>query len=62
MIFSISAFTPWNFQFRSSAAMAMVVSMHVASEVQNKSVGENRSPFPLLSNGASVSILVRLWL
>jgi hypothetical protein len=29
--------------------------MHVASEVQSRSVGENLSPFPLLSSGASVS-------
>lgn len=35
--------------------------MHVASEVQKRSVGENRSPFPLLSSGASVSRIVLLW-
>jgi len=38
--------------------MAMVVKMHVAREVQSKSVGENRCANPILSKGASVSMVV----
>jgi hypothetical protein len=34
----------------------MVVVMHVASAVATRSVGENASPLPLLSVGASVEI------
>src|SRR5206468_4718849 len=41
----------------SSALIPMVVLMHVASAVATRSVGENASPFPLLSVGASVAIL-----
>jgi hypothetical protein len=37
-----------------SAVIPINVIMHVAREVHNKSVGENASPFPLLSSGASV--------
>jgi hypothetical protein len=36
--------------------MAIVVNMQAAREVPIKSVGENLSPFPWLSVGASVSI------
>jgi hypothetical protein len=32
--------------------------MQLPNEAANKSVGENDSAFPLLSNGASVMILV----
>src|SRR5215469_9366549 len=41
---------------RSSALIPMVVLMHVARAVATRSVGENASPFPLLSLGASVEI------
>src|SRR4029077_4628586 len=40
----------------SSALIPMVVLMHVASAVATRSVGENASPLPLLSVGASVEI------
>src|ERR1044071_5334313 len=42
---------------RSSALIPIVVLMHVARAVATKSVGENASPLPLLSLGASVEIL-----
>jgi hypothetical protein len=38
--------------------MAMVVNAHSAKEVAHKSVGENFSPFPWLSVGASLSMMV----
>src|SRR5882762_9248429 len=41
----------------SSALIPIVVLMHVASAVATRSVGENASPLPLLSVGASVAIL-----
>ena len=37
-----------------SALIATIVMMHVSIDVASKSVGENDSPFPLLSTGASV--------
>jgi len=40
------------------AAIAMVVNMQLANDSANKSVGENASPLPWLSVGASVNILV----
>src|SRR5207253_9560167 len=40
----------------SSALIPIVVLMHVASAVATRSVGENPSPLPLLSVGASVEI------
>src|SRR6266536_3178470 len=40
----------------SCALIPMVVVMHVASAVATRSVGENASPLPLLSVGASVEI------
>lgn len=43
-----------------SALMPIVVIMQEPSAVANKSVGENLSPLPLLSVGASVSISVPL--
>jgi hypothetical protein len=46
--------------FKSFALMPIVVSMQVASDTHNKSVGEKRSPFPRLSVGASVSIFEEL--
>src|SRR5438034_9116883 len=39
----------------SSAFMPMIVLMHVPSAVATRSVGENDSPLPLLSVGASVA-------
>src|SRR5437667_6876872 len=41
---------------RSSALIPIVVLMHVARAVATRSVGENASPLPLLSLGASVEI------
>src|SRR5215475_5013603 len=41
---------------RFSALIPMVVLMHVARAVATRSVGENASPLPLLSLGASVEI------
>src|SRR5213083_2391197 len=41
---------------RSSALIPIVVLMHVPRAVATRSVGENVSPFPLLSLGASVAI------
>ena len=40
----------------SSALIPMVVLMQVPSAVATRSVGENASPLPLLSAGASVAI------
>lgn len=45
---------------KSRAFNAIVVMAHVANETQVISVGENFSPLPLLSVGASVSITVPL--
>jgi hypothetical protein len=45
---------------KSVAFMAIVVTMQVARLTQSKSVGLKRSPLPLLSVGASVSIMVPL--
>ncbi len=56
MIFSVLQLQPLNLVSRSFAFMAMVVSIQAASEVPIRSVGENLSPFPWLSVGASVSI------
>jgi len=44
----------------SCAAMPIIVNMHMAKEVHNKSVGEKASPFPLLSTGASLVIVMPL--
>jgi hypothetical protein len=35
-----------------------MVNMQLPKAVATKSVGENRAPFPLLSTGASVSMIV----
>ena len=43
--------------FNGPALIAMVVAIQVARAVHTKSVGENRSPFPRLSEGASVSTI-----
>jgi hypothetical protein len=56
MIFSVSVTTFLNLGSSSFALMAMVVNIQAAKEVPMRSVGENRSPFPWLSVGASVSI------
>src|SRR6267143_5328300 len=59
--FDISFFTstviPFRFTPSSSAFSPMVVLMQVPSAVATRSVGENASPFPLLSVGASVASL-----
>jgi hypothetical protein len=39
-----------------SATIPMIVMMHAGSAAATRSVGENRSPFPWLSVGASVSM------
>jgi len=44
--------------FMDGARMAIVVTMQVASAVATRSVGEKRSPFPWLSTGASVSMVL----
>src|SRR5436853_293525 len=46
---------PFRFTPSSSAFIPMVVLMQVPSAVATKSVGENASPLPLLSVGASVA-------
>jgi len=48
------AFVPSMFHEDSSALIPIMVSMQVAKDVANKSVGENVLPKPLLSVGASV--------
>ena len=55
MIFSVLITRPISLVSNSFARMAMVVIMQEAKAVPTKSVGENLSPFPWLSNGASVS-------
>src|SRR6185437_10318779 len=60
MCFVTSAFELLMSTFISAAFIPIVVSMQVASETHNRSVGENRSPFPRLSVGASVSRVVLL--
>src|SRR5438046_2535529 len=58
--FDISFFTstviPFRFTPSDSALIPMVVLMQVPSAVATRSVGENASPLPLLSAGASVGI------
>ena len=58
--FDISFFTdtviPLKSTPSSSALIPMVVLMQVARAVATRSVGENASPLPLLSVGASVAI------
>jgi hypothetical protein len=63
MIFSTSIVTPARSTPIVLAFMLITVIMQVASEVAIKSVGENLSPLPLLSTGASVSklLLLRKW-
>ena len=55
MIFSTEPFIPATSSPRESAAIAIIVIIQFSIEVANKSVGENDSPFPLLSTGASVT-------
>lgn len=43
------------------AAIPIMVHMQEANAVATRSVGENRSPLPWLSTGASVSITVPDW-
>src|SRR5437773_681569 len=54
--FSTEIFIPRRSTPSSSAFRPMVVLMHVPSAVATRSVGENASPLPLLSVGASVAI------
>lgn len=63
MIFSTSTLVPSSATSNAGAFMPIMVSMQLASAVAVRSVGENRSPFPLLSVGASVSMMVleRRW-
>src|SRR6478735_12476774 len=55
IFFSTSAFMPSRSKPIVRALMPITVSMQVASDVASRSVGEKRSPLPLLSVGASVS-------
>ena len=55
MIFSVLASAPLSLSSRSLALIAIVVNIQAANEVPMRSVGENRSPLPWLSVGASVS-------
>ena len=55
--FTTSAFAPGSSTPSRLATMAMVVSTHPANAAPTRSVGEKRSPLPMLSFGASVSIL-----
>src|SRR6266550_8405724 len=61
--FDISFFTdtviPRRSTPRSSALIPMVVLIQVPRAVATRSVGENASPFPLLSAGASVASFAR---
>jgi hypothetical protein len=63
MIFSTSIFIPVRSKPIVLAFMLITVIMQVANEVAIRSVGENLSPLPLLSTGASVSKLfvLRKW-
>src|SRR5205807_6006634 len=54
--FCTETFIPLKSTPSSCALIPMVVLMHVASAVATRSVGENASPLPLLSVGASVEI------
>jgi hypothetical protein len=54
MCFFTESCMPSRLQPRSCARMPMVVNMQVPSAVATRSVGENASPRPLLSTGASV--------
>src|SRR4051812_48955403 len=55
IFFSTSTLIPSKSKPMLRALMPITVIMHVASEVASRSVGEKRSPLPLLSVGASVS-------
>src|SRR3954463_5672457 len=55
IFFSTSTLIPSRSKPMLRALMPITVSIHVASDVANRSVGEKRSPLPLLSVGASVS-------
>src|ERR1700730_7254085 len=55
--FVTDTFIPRRSTPSSSAFKPIVVLMHVPSAVATRSVGENASPLPLLSVGASVAIL-----
>lgn len=54
MYFSTLRFIPFSDIPFLSATMPMMVAMQLASAVATRSVGENVSPLPLLSSGASV--------
>src|SRR6266446_10525997 len=53
--FCTDTLIPRNSTPSSCALIPIVVLMHVARAVATRSVGENASPFPLLSVGASVA-------
>jgi hypothetical protein len=56
MCFSTRNAAPFMSSPRRSATIAIVVRMQVPSAVPTRSVGENDSPRPMLSAGASVAI------
>ena len=58
MILVTSAEAPVISMERLSAEIPMIVSIQEAREVAARSVGENASPLPWLSTGASVMILL----
>src|ERR1035437_535171 len=58
--FVTSIFVSFNSIFIYLAFKAIVVIIHVAKETHSISVGENFSPFPRLSVGASVSTTIPL--
>jgi len=60
IILVISTLVPSRFIFISLALIPIIVNMQVPKAVATKSVGENLSPLPWLSTGASVSITVSL--
>ena len=58
IIFSISAVVPLILRWFLFATIPIIVNMQEASAVATRSVGENASPFPWLSIGASVMIVL----
>lgn len=61
MILTTLAFVPEMSRSDSFARIPIIVSIQLARDVANKSVGENVLPKPLLSVGASVRIVVALF-
>ena len=56
--FVVSTVIPSNDSECLLAAIPMIVAIQVANAVATRSVGEKDSPFPSLSNGASVASLL----